>query len=169
MITTPKLEDRQAQHYVGIRTQVPMQELPVVIPQFIGEVIGWLGQQGVQPAGAPFIRYHVINMTAKLDIEVGWPVASALTGSGRIAAGVLPAGRYAALIYTGDYPGLMEANAALLDWGAKQGLVWDSWESANGDGFGARYESYLTNPNDEPDLSKHETEVAIRLADNQRH
>ena len=33
------------------------------------------------------------------------------------------------------------------------------------DGFGARYESYLTDPADEPDMAKWETEVAIRLAD----
>jgi hypothetical protein len=45
--------------------------------------------------------------------------------------------------------------------------VWDSWAAGNGEGFGARLESYLTDPQEEPDLAKWETEVAIRLADNQ--
>jgi hypothetical protein len=39
--------------------------------------------------------------------------------------------------------------------------------SYQGDVFGARYESYLTDPAEEPDLARHQTEVAIRLADQQ--
>ncbi len=67
-------------------------------------------------------------MEAQLDIEVGVPVASAMPGDGRICAGVLPAGRYASLIYTGIDNGI-EANAALLGWGKEQGLLWDTWEA----------------------------------------
>ena len=68
MIGEPKLEDRNAQHYVGIRTQVPMRKLRTVIPQLLDDVFAWLEQQGVAPAGAPFIRYHVIDMKATLDV-----------------------------------------------------------------------------------------------------
>jgi effector-binding domain-containing protein len=120
----------------------------------------------VAPAGAPFIRYHVINMQAKLDIEVGAPVAGPLPGDGRVKAGVLPAGRYAALVYTGVENGI-KGNQALLDWARAKGIRWDRWDDENGDAFGARYESFLTNPADEPDPAKWETEVAIRLADEQ--
>jgi effector-binding domain-containing protein len=164
VITEPKLEDRSAQPYVAIRTQATMQELDTVIPQRLGEVFAWLGKQGIAPAGAPFIRYLVIDMDALLDSELGVPVAIALSGDGRISAGVLPAGRYAWLVYTRIDRGI-EANAALLDWGAEKGLVWDTWAAENGDGFGARLESFLTDPNEEPDRAKWETEVAIRLAE----
>src|SRR5688500_7079874 len=119
MITEPKVENRDAQHYVGIRTQVPMKGLKKAIPQLTGEVFAWLEKQGVEPAGAPFIRYHVINMETQMDVEMGVPVASALSGDRRIAPGVLPAGRYAALVYTGVKNGI-KGNAALLNWGAKQ-------------------------------------------------
>ena len=166
MITEPKVEDRSEQPYVAIRTQATMQTLGTVIPQGIGEVAAWLGKQGAAPSGAPFIRYLVIDMEALLDIEVGWPVATALPGDGRVTAGVLPAGRYAALIYTGIDNGI-EGNWALLKWGAQQGLVWDSWKAEKGDGWGARFESFLTNPDEKPDRAKWETEVAIRLADKQ--
>jgi effector-binding domain-containing protein len=159
------LEDRNVQHYVAVRTQVTPAQLPTVIPQLIGEVEGWLGKQGVSPAGAPFIRYHVIDMVNYLDIAVGWPVAAPLKGDKRITADVFPAGRYASLLYTGDYPGLYDANAALIDWAKQQGVVWDSYASDKGDGFGARFESYLTDPAAEPDRSKHQTLVAIRVAD----
>jgi len=165
--TEPKLDDRTEQPYMGIRTQVPMRERGSgLIPQLHGEVMTYLKKQGVAPAGAPFIRYWVINMPGKMDIELGWPVASALPGDDRVAAAALPAGRYASLIYIGIKNGVA-GNKALLDWGAQQGLEWDNWSTDAGDAFGSRYETFLTDPADEPDLAKWETEVAIRLADEQ--
>jgi effector-binding domain-containing protein len=163
MMTAPKLDDRAEQPYMAIRTQATMDELGTVIPHLLGDVFAWLRQQDIAPAGAPFIRYLVIDMAAQLDIEVGVPVASAVAGDGRIGAGVLPAGRYASLVYSDVRRGI-EANAALLDWGAEQGLLWDTWTTERGDGFGARLESFLTDPDEEPDPAKWETEVAIRLA-----
>lgn len=163
MIGTPKVEDRDEQHFVGIRTQVPMKKFSKVIPQLHGEVFDWLEKQGVTPSGAPFVRFHVINMEAQMDIEMGVPVARPLQGDGQVAAGVIPAGKYASLVYTGLKNGI-KGNGALLDWGAKQGLVWDRWDDENGDAFGGRYESYLTDPAEEPDVTKWDTEVAIRLA-----
>jgi effector-binding domain-containing protein len=163
-ITEPKLEDRAEQPYAGIRTLAAIPELPTVIPQLLGEVFAWLGKQGLSPAGPPFIRYHVINMESKMDIEMGVPVASAVRGDGRVSAGILPAGRYATLIYTGVTNGLA-GNKALIDWARANGIAWDRWDDQNGDAFRSRYESFLTNPEDEPDQAKWETEVAIRLAD----
>lgn len=107
---------------MGIRTKATMQDLGTVIPQLHGEVFAWLGQRAVEPAGAPFTRYHVINMESELDIEMGVPVATPAPGDGRIRPGVLPAGRYAALVYTGVENGVA-ANGALLRWGAEEGLV----------------------------------------------
>jgi hypothetical protein len=46
MITEPKIEDRNDQHYVGIRTQVTMQELGKLLPPLWGEVYGWLANKG---------------------------------------------------------------------------------------------------------------------------
>jgi effector-binding domain-containing protein len=166
-ITEPKLDERTEQPYMGIRTQVPMKEMGQgLIPRLHGEVMAYLKKQGVEPAGAPFIRYWVISMPGKMDIELGWPVTRALPGDSRVAAGALPSGRYASLIYTGIKNGVA-GNKALLDWGAQQGLVWDNWSTDAGDAFAARYETFLTDPADEPNLAKWETEVAIRLADEQ--
>lgn len=164
MMTEPTVEQRAAQHYVAIRSQATMQELGTAIPHSLGEVFAWLDKHGITPAGAPFIRYLVIDMAAQLEIEVGVPAAGGLSGDDRISAGVLPAGRYATLIYIGIDNGI-PANRALLDWGAARGLVWDTWAAEKGDGFGARFESFLTDPNTEPDRAKWDTEVAIRLAD----
>jgi effector-binding domain-containing protein len=142
-----------------------MSELPQVIPQLFDEVFAWLGQQGIEPAGAPFIRYHVINMETKLDVEMAVPVTGNVAGNGRIVRGVLPAGRYASLLYTGDYSGLMHANSVLIGWARDNGITWDNWQTEQGDAFGSRIETYITDPGNEPDPSKWETEVAIKLAD----
>jgi effector-binding domain-containing protein len=167
MITEPKIVSRSEQPSVGIRTQVPMEELGTVIPQLLDEVFAWLGAQAIAPAGAPFVRYHVINMTDKLDVEMGVPVAGGVSGNGRIAAGTIPAGQYATLVYTGPYDGLMEANGALIEWAKQNGLAWDRWDDPNGDAFRSRIEFYHTDPAAEPDPQKWETEVAIKLADEQ--
>jgi effector-binding domain-containing protein len=42
-------------------------------------------------------------MEAKMEIDVGVPVATTVTGDGRVTAEILPAGRYATLIYNGPY------------------------------------------------------------------
>ena len=76
MITEPKLENRNEQHYVAIRTQVTMQELDTVIQQLRREVLAWIAHQGIAPTGSPFLRNLVIDMKALLDIEVGIPTGS---------------------------------------------------------------------------------------------
>ena len=164
MIIGPKLEERVAQPYAGIRTVVAMSELPTVIPQLHSEIYGWLKKREIEPYGPPLIRYLVIDMAGKLDIELGVPVQEAINGDGRVAASVLPAGQYASLIYIGDYAELMDANRVLIEWGAKNGLVWDSSTGEDGDVFVSRFENYIVDPGNEPnDPSKWETEVAIKV------
>jgi effector-binding domain-containing protein len=160
--TKPKIDTRAARHTVGIRVQVPMSAFKDVIPQLLGEVLGWLGQKKIAPSGAPFMRFHTIS--TEYDIEIGAPVAEALAAEGRVIASEIPAGRYAWLVYTGRDDGYA-GNKVLIDWAAEQGLGFDCWDTATGDAFRARYESFLTNPNDQPDPTRWETEVAIRLAD----
>ena len=42
MITEPKIEDRNDEHYVGIRTQVTVQEMGPVLPPLWGNCMaGW--------------------------------------------------------------------------------------------------------------------------------
>lgn len=162
MITKPKLEDRPEQRYVGIRDQVPMSKLKKIIPQFLDELFAWLGGRGVQPAGPPFIRYHVIDMAGAMDVELGVPVAAAVQGDGRVSPGVIPAGRYASLVYRGVSG--IAGNKALLEWAAKSGVAWDRWDAERGDAFRSRVEYFLTDPAEEPDRKKWETEVAIKVA-----
>lgn len=163
MLTTePKIEERGEQPYVGIRTRVPAHKLSSVIPQLIDETEAWLGEQGAAPSGAPFIRYHIINMERTMDVEIGWPVESALRGDKRVAAGIIPAGRYASLVYTDATKGI-EGNRVLIEWASANGIEWDAWDTADGHAFRSRVEYFLDGPDDDPDPANWRTEVAIMM------
>src|SRR5260370_7124360 len=110
-----------------------------------------MANKGLTPAGAPLWRYRVIDMAAKLEIDVGVPVATPVTGDNRITADTLPAGRYATIIYTGPYEGLMQATADLLAWAQNKGIVWDKWAAGSrAEGCPARIAPYPTAPRDAP-------------------
>lgn len=102
-------------------------------------------------------------MERQLEIEAGVPVEQPMSGDDRVLASTLPGGRYATLTHTGHPDELVSATAALLDWGAKQGLSWDRSDESDGEHWGSRLEFYLTDPDAEPDMTKWETELAFRL------
>jgi effector-binding domain-containing protein len=158
----PRIDIRPEQAYMGIRVQTPMKGMSKAVGKLFKEINSWAKQHALRPAGPPFLRYHVIDMAGEMDIEVGIPVAAPLPEEGRISTGMLPAGRYASLVYIGSgYTG----NKALLDWARANGYALDRWQDPKGDGFRARYETYLTDPAVEPRKTRWEVEVAIKLVD----
>src|SRR5579863_6326740 len=137
----PRIDERPEQQYLGIRTQTPMKGMSSVVTKLFKELNAWFKKQDIEPAGPPFLRYHVIDMEGIMDVEVGIPVIKAPAGDGRVCPGVLPGGRYASLIYVGNgYTG----NKALVEWAKANGHVWDRWDDPKGDAFRSRYEAYLT-------------------------
>jgi effector-binding domain-containing protein len=164
MSAAPEIVTRAEQPYVAIRGRVSMAEIGAFAVR-TPEVFAWLGAHGLPPAGPPFMRYNVIDMTRDLEIDNGVPVAAPVEGDAEVIAGVLPAGRYATLTHVGHPSELMAATKALLDWAAAQGLTWDSSPSADGERWGSRLEIYLSDPREEPDMSKWVTQLAFRLAD----
>jgi effector-binding domain-containing protein len=160
----PEIVTRAEQPYVAIRGHVTMAEIAAFAVR-TGEVFGWLGARGLVPAGPPFLKYNVIDMARQLEMETGVPVAAPVDGGGEVISGVLPAGRYATVTHVGHPSELMGVTGALLDWAAGQGLTWDISPDADGDRWGSRVEIYLTDPSEEPDMSKWVTQLAFRLAD----
>jgi effector-binding domain-containing protein len=132
----------------------------------IPEIFGRLGARGIAPAGPPFFRYHVIDMDRQLLVEAGVPVVSAVAeDDGDVRGGTLPAGGFAVMTHIGAPETLIAATSALLDWAEARGLAWDVSQTDAGQSCGCRLESYLTNPPEQPDTSKWQTELAFRLAD----
>jgi effector-binding domain-containing protein len=164
MPAAPRIVERAEQPYVAVSGRVTMQTIGAIADR-LPEVFAWLGARGLEPAGAPFFKYDLIDMERQLEVEAGVPVAAAAAGDGEVVAGVLPAGRYASLTHVGHPDELVEATTALLDWAAQQGLAWDMNETPEGQRWGCRLEVYKTDPAEQPDMSKWETELLFRLAD----
>ena len=163
-MSAPEIVTRAEQPYVAIRAHVTMAELGGLGAR-LGEVFGWLDARGLAPAGAPFFRYNVIDMERELEVDAGVPVAAAVDGDGQVVADVLPAGRYATVTHVGHPSELLGATKALLDSAAEQGLRWNVSPGDRGERWGCRLEIYLTDPSQEPDMSKWQTQLAFRLAD----
>ena len=164
MSAAPEIVTRAEQPYVAIRGHVSMAEIGALAVR-TPEVYAWLATHGLPPAGPPFLKYNVIDMMRQLEIDNGVPVAAPVDGDGHVVAGVLPGGRYATATHVGHPSELVDATKALLDWAAAQNLTWDMSPSADGDRWGSRLEIYLTDPREEPDMSKWVTQLAFRLAD----
>jgi effector-binding domain-containing protein len=160
----PRIEQRAAQPYAGIRMSVTGDGLDAAVDEGFPDLFGRLAQRGVAVAGPPFIRYLVIDMEGELEVELGVPadVADVADGEGeRIRPGVLPAGRFVVLRHVGPYDGLMASNAALLGWASERGIALDSWDVPGGTAWRCRAEHYLTNPASEPDPARWEVDVAF--------
>jgi effector-binding domain-containing protein len=164
MDAAPEIVQRAPVPYAGITAWLTMAAVGSLADR-IPEIFGWLGARGIAPSGPPFFRYHVIDMDRQLLVEAGVPVASAVDDDGDVRGGTLPAGRFAVMTHTGAPQTLVGATSALLDWAQTRGLAFDVSESDAGDKWGCRVEFYLTDPAQQPDTSKWQTELAFRLKD----
>lgn len=164
MLVRPTIVHRDKQPYMGRRESVTMTDFGEIADHLPG-MFGWLNGRGVAATGAPFFRYRLIDMSARLVVEAGIPVAAPVEEEGPIFAGVLPEGRYARLSHVGPPDSLMGATGTLLDWAQRQELRWDMVPTPEGEEWGCRLELLMTNPAEEPDISKWETVLLFRLAD----
>lgn len=138
----------EPQPILGVRIQANMQDLPNIMGDIFGEVFGYISQNGDQPAGMPFSRYHSMDGES-VDMECGLPVVSTVDGTDRIRSGELPGGTVATVIHKGPYEGLPQTWSAFFEWIGARGLK----------PAGAPWEVYLTDPGAEPDTSKWRTQI----------
>jgi effector-binding domain-containing protein len=164
MQTEPHIVERPERAYVGITRRVTMQTVAEIADRLPG-IFASVNQRGIVPAGPPFFRYLAIDTDGGLEIEVGVPVPANTAGEGDVVAGVLPGGRYAVVRHHGPPDQLLGATAGLLDWAKERGLEWDVTPGPAGDRWGCRLEEYLTDPREQPDPNRWETDLAFRLAD----
>ena len=162
-IQTPHITERAEQQYAHVTRTVTMDTISEVADR-IPVVIGWLAERGIAPAGAPFLRYRVIDMERRLVVDAGVPVSDRVTGDEVVQADVLPAGRYATVTHHGHPGQLIDVTASLLAWADEHGHRWDMTPTADGDRWGARLETFHTHPA-EVAIDDWVTELAFRLAE----
>jgi effector-binding domain-containing protein len=162
MSTEPAVAERPAMPYVAITASVTMRDLGAVVPPLTQEVFRWLAAHGIEPSGAPFWKYNLIDMERELEVEAGVTTRQPAQGDERVHAGVLPAGRYVTLRHVGHPRTLIDATARLLRWAEERSLAWDVSPSPEGERWGCRLEIYHDEPGQ--DMNTWETELAFRLA-----
>jgi effector-binding domain-containing protein len=161
IISGPAVVTHPSRYGLGLRTVTPFRGMFAVRDSLMASLYAWFDERGLA-AGTVYFRLHVIDMDGPMDIEVGILTDAPSAGDSRVHPTVLPAGRYATLIYVNHG---RRANGMLLDWVAAEGLRPDRADDPAGDRFGCRYEAYLTDPRTERMKTRWQIELAIRLAD----
>jgi effector-binding domain-containing protein len=165
IVSGPSVVTHADRHGLGIRTITPFRGMFAVRDALMASLFSWFDERSL-PVGTVYFRLHVIDMDGPMDIEVGIllprPLAEPLAADDRVRPTLLPAGRYATLVYVNHG---RRANSTLLQWMESSGLRADRFEDPAGDGFAGRYEAYLTDPRTERMKTKWRTELAIRLAE----
>lgn len=156
----PHLEHRDEQPYVGIPIEASLSEWEQV-NALIGELMGWLAQRDETLAGAPFYRYDEIgDDTTPFSVMVGLPTERLLSGDERVHTGTVPDGTYAVAIHEGHPDELEHSHAKLQEWATAQGHELARSVDGETEVWEGRYESYLTDPDEEPDPSNWSTEIS---------
>ncbi|MEU1386334.1 MULTISPECIES: GyrI-like domain-containing protein [unclassified Nonomuraea] len=162
----PQIVELPERPYLGIKKTITMTSFGLVGDR-IAEMIGWLAERGHTMAGAPFFRYHSIDMPGdRLVVEAGVPVTAPVTEpvEGEFHVGTLPAGRFVTESHHGHPDQLSGVIESVLKWAAEQGLTWDMTEKDGTEHWGCRLELYQTDPRIEPDLNKWDIDLQFRLA-----
>lgn len=134
------LHQLEAQPLVSIRGTVPIAQLGAAMGERLKALTGYLRSHGVQPTGAPCVRYHSFGET-EADFELGIPVERAAAGEGEIVSGLLPGGPAATTWHLGAHDRLGEAYSRIQTWLQAQsrepsGPAWEvySWIDLASDG-----------------------------------
>src|SRR3972149_2199032 len=148
MIDKPQIVQTGAQQTAIIRLTIPRQEIRNVMGPGYGELMTVVAAQGIAPAG-PWFTHHLRMDPDTFDFEIGVPVSSAVSPSGRVRAGQLPATTVARTVYHGDYEGLGHAWEEL-----------DAWIQAQGGRPGPDlWECYVAGPESNPHPPTWRTEL----------
>jgi effector-binding domain-containing protein len=143
---------------LGIRVVTPFRGMLKVRDELLREVRAWIEESDAEQIAHGFLRLHVIDMNGPMDIEAGYFTRGRCPGRGPIAAGSMPAGRYATLTYR-DHS--LRANRALIEWASDNGIEFDRRQEPQGDAFACRYEANLTDPREEPRKTRWDVELAF--------
>ena len=149
-VSTIGLLKRSEQPTLVVRTATSVQNLPGLIGKCYGEIAAYLGELGEFPADIPFVAYHNMDMQ-NLDVEIGFPVSSKLSGRGDIVQGSIPEGLNVFSIFMGPYAQMESVYSEMAEWITKNGFI----------STGVVYEHYYSGP--EFPESQHLTKIVMPL------
>ncbi len=161
--STPEITTTQLQEHptAMVREKVPMKELTGFFGRAFTSVMAAVQQKGLQPAGPPYGMYRGMPSDV-VDVEAGFPLAEPFPvqgpegvtvdgghGESLVAGGSFPAGPAYEAVHTGPYDALPQTYEAL-----QARMKADGVTPAD-----VMWESYVTDPETEPDPAKWRTRV----------
>ncbi|MGE5392320.1 MAG: GyrI-like domain-containing protein [Candidatus Saccharibacteria bacterium] len=152
-MTEIKIVDTQSTPAAGMEIVSNMAEVSKVIGQAYGQIMAYLGQNGIQPAGMPFVYYPEMSPDAegRWKMIPGFPTTQPIQGADSIQPLTLPATQAATAIHMGPYETLEKTYAEMMSWIKENGYELN----------GPMWEYYFTDPQSEPDTSKWRTDIYI--------
>ncbi len=123
-----------------IRTHAAMADLPQTIGTGYHKIMTYMEKLEIEPTDAPYTAYYNLDM-ANLDVEMGFPTAKQMIGSGEVKAGVIPAGPAATCLFRGSYQDMGPAYEAMNRW-----LAENHYRPT-----GVSYEYYYNSPDEVPE------------------
>ena len=140
------------QHTAAMVMSVPTAEIGDAMSKAFPAIFHAITAAGATPVGPPLARYFTFG-EAIIEFECAVPVASPFAGHGEIKPSSVGGGDAVVCTHIGPYDTIGQTWEAMMAWVGEQGRT----------PGGAGWESYLTDPGDEPDPAKWVTEVCMPL------
>lgn len=114
------LMKQEAKPAIVVRTKTTVKELPQVIGASYGKLGQYLAETGETISDVPFVAYYNWDKT-EIDVEIGFPVATALPGKGDVKPGAIVAGYKVFCMYRGPYKKMVALYTEMTEWIEKNG------------------------------------------------
>jgi effector-binding domain-containing protein len=151
--TRVSVERREPKAAAVIHTRVDVAGIPTRLAECFPELMASLARRAIPVAGVPFVRY-LTAPPGEMEIEVGVPVPDRVEPDGRVEPGELPGGLVAVATHHGAYDRIAETYGAMMRWIGEHDRR----------PVGPMWECYRTDPQQEPDPSRWETEIVQPIA-----
>jgi effector-binding domain-containing protein len=156
----PELVTRPAQWSVVIPVKASLNEWNRTIEK-IPRVIGWIEEQGIQPASPLFYRYRRTGTADEpFSVEIGFAVDEQVAPGNEVTISEMEEGTYLTYLHHGHPDQIFEVSSELERWAAENGVAIDVQRQGSVEIWRGRYEFFLTNPDDEPDPNNWQIKLA---------
>ena len=138
-----EVTNQQSQNAVAVKIEsASMAEISVLATEGLQKIFGFLAQQGVEIAGAPYLAYSNGNADyTQFDVELGIPVQKEIAVSGEFIMSKTCEGKAVTAMHKGAYKDIEIAYTALMAYMAENKL----------ESTGVYYDYYLNDPADTPE------------------
>jgi effector-binding domain-containing protein len=148
-----EVKEMKAQKALVIKADVPTSEVGPKMGEIYEFLFNYTVQNQISPVGPPFAVYLSYDPEGNTVFEAGLPVAEEASGSGEVEYREYPATKAVSMLYTGPYEKMEPAYEKLMQY-IKENNLKDK---------GTAWETYLTDPNEEPDPEKYQTIISFPI------